>query len=206
MGNCAQSHDKKPKLNIILFGAPGSGKGTQSQLLIEKYKLQYIATGDMIRQEVANETEIGKVAGDLIANGRLVPDEMVIEMIEKVLDSHIDNSNGFIFDGFPRTVPQAKALIELCEKRSGNINLLIEMKVDREVLVERLLSRAQSSGRNDDNLEIIKRRLNIYSKETKPVSKFFEKKNKYAAIDGIGSIDDVFQRICEIIDERRAQL
>ena len=145
-------------LNIVIFGAPGSGKGTQSELIIKEYGLDHISTGDVLRSEMKNETELGKIAKDYIEKGQLVPDELIVDMLAKVLDSKV-NSKGVIFDGFPRTIPQAKALKEMLNKRGTDVSVMLNLQVEEEELINRLLERGKVSGRSDDNLETIKSRL-----------------------------------------------
>ena len=148
-------------LNIVIFGAPGSGKGTQSELIIKEYGLDHISTGDVLRSEMKNETELGKIAKDYIEKGQLVPDELIVDMLAKVLDSKV-NSKGVIFDGFPRTIPQAKALKEMLNKRGTDVSVMLNLQVEEE-LINRLLERGKVSGRSDDNLETIKSRLDVLS-------------------------------------------
>lgn len=189
-------------LNLIICGAPGSGKGTQSDLIIKKYDLQHFSTGDILRKEIADETELGKYAHGFISNGQLVPDGVIIDMIAKKIDS-LDKSQikGMIFDGFPRTVAQAEALEELFEKRGLKTDVLIDLAVDEEELINRLLLRGKTSGRSDDNLETITKRLEVYHAQTKPVTEYYNKLGKYVSIYGMGSIDEIFSRITKAIEE-----
>ena len=159
-------------LNIVIFGAPGSGKGTQSELIAEKYQLVHLSTGDMLREEIANGTEVGKIADALISKGNLAPDDLIIQMIEQKINTYKKNCNGFIFDGFPRTVAQAKALDELLAKHGKKLTLMIDLHVDEHLLIDRLLKRGLTSGRADDNLEVIKKRLEVYHQVTVPVLDF----------------------------------
>lgn len=188
-------------LNLIICGAPGSGKGTQSDLIIKKYDLQHFSTGDILRKEIAGETELGKYAHEFIANGQLVPDEVIIDMIAKKIDS-LDKSqiNGMIFDGFPRTVAQSAALEELFEKRNLKTDLLIDLVVDDQELIDRLLLRGKTSGRSDDNLETITKRLEVYYAQTKPVTGYYLQLGKYKSVFGMGSIDEIFARITSAIE------
>ncbi|MFB9864447.1 adenylate kinase [Rufibacter immobilis] len=186
-------------LNIVLFGPPGAGKGTQSQKLIEKYGLIHLSTGDLLRSEIAQGTELGLKAKKLMDEGLLVPDEVVIGMIEsKIADNR--EVAGFIFDGFPRTVPQAEALDQLLEKYDQGISCMIALQVAEEELVKRLLLRGQTSGRPDDADEtLIQKRVQEYNTKTAPVADYYAKQGKFYAVDGIGEIDEIFAKSCEII-------
>jgi adenylate kinase len=188
-------------INLILFGPPGAGKGTQSALIEEKYNLVHLSTGDMFRFHLKNETELGKLAKGYIDKGNLVPDELVIDMIDNKLEEEKD-ANGFIFDGFPRTTKQAEALDVLLGKKGWSINNMVSLEVDEDELVKRLLLRGKDSGRKDDQDEsIIRNRMNVYNKETAPLIDFYKKQNKHVGIEGIGSITDISQRIFDAIDE-----
>ena len=189
-------------LNLIICGAPGSGKGTQSDLIIKKYNLQHFSTGDILRKEIANKTELGKYAQEFISNGQLVPDGVIIDMIAKEIDG-LDKSQikGMIFDGFPRTVAQAVALEELFEKQNLKTDLLIDLVVDDQELIDRLLFRGKTSGRSDDNLETITKRLEVYYSQTKPVTGYYENLGKYASVYGMGSIDEISARVASAIEE-----
>ena len=189
-------------LNIIICGAPGCGKGTQSDLLVEKYKLEHLSTGDLLRKEIATRSELGLIAESYLVNGNLVPDEMIINILTKSIDDQAEGVNGVILDGFPRTVAQAEALEIMLNKVDKQIAVLVDLKVDNDELINRLLHRGETSGRCDDNLEIIKKRLEVYEVKTAPVSDFYKNKNKYAAIDGIGSVEEIFGRISEVIDSK----
>jgi adenylate kinase len=187
-------------LNIVLFGPPGAGKGTQSQKLIEKYQLVHLSTGDILRSEIQRGTELGLKAKGLIDAGILVPDEVVIGMIDSKLSQNKE-ARGFIFDGFPRTVPQAIALDELLKKRDLAISGMIALSVDSEELTKRLLKRGEDSGRADDQNEgLIRTRINEYQTKTAPVADYYSKQNKYREVYGIGEIDEIFNKICSIID------
>ncbi|WP_020604426.1 adenylate kinase [Spirosoma spitsbergense] len=199
-------------LNLVLFGPPGAGKGTQSEKLIQQYKLVHLSTGDLLRSQIAAGTELGLRAKQLMDHGLLVPDEVVIGMIESKLEENqaanktasTDNSTvgGFIFDGFPRTVPQAEALDNLLKQHQTKIKVMIALVVDSEELTRRLLIRGQTSGRPDDqNENLIRRRVKEYNDKTAPVADYYNQQGKYVAIDGIGSIETIFQLICQKIDE-----
>jgi len=186
-------------LNIVLFGPPGSGKGTQSEKIIDRYGLVHLSTGDLLRAEIAGKTDLGLQAQSIMQKGELVPDEIVIGMIENRIDGSED-PKGFIFDGFPRTVEQAEALDELLEKRGLSIGFMISLDVKRQELIDRLLKRGQEQGREDDNLEVIENRIKVYEDQTFPVMDYYKGTGKYRGVDGMGSIDDIFDRITRVID------
>ena len=186
-------------LNIVIFGAPGSGKGTQSELIIAEYGVDHISTGDVLRSEMKNETELGKIAKDYIEKGQLVPDELIVDMLAKVLDSK-ENSKGVIFDGFPRTIPQAKALKEMLNKRGTDVSVMLNPQVEEEELIKRLLERGKVSGRSDDNLETIKSRLDVYHKQTAPLADYYIGEGKHVAIEGMGTVEEIFGRIKEAVN------
>lgn len=186
-------------LNIVIFGAPGSGKGTQSELIIAEYGVDHISTGDVLRSEMKNETELGKIAKDYIEKGQLVPDELIVDMLAKVLDSK-ENSKGVIFDGFPRTIPQAKALKEMLNKRGTDVSVMLNLQVEEEELIKRLLERGKVSGRSDDNLETIKSRLDVYHKQTAPLADYYIGEGKHVAIEGMGTVEEIFDRIKEAVN------
>lgn len=186
-------------LNLVLFGPPGSGKGTQSEKLIAKYKLVHLSTGDILRNEIKNGTELGKQADDIMKKGELVSDEIVIGMIRNKIEANT-NAKGFIFDGFPRTVAQAEALDNLLSGFDLAISGLVSLEVPREELIDRLLKRGQESGRADDCLETIENRIGVYEKQTKPVAGFYSDQGKYNPINGVGTIDEIFNSIVAVID------
>ena len=186
-------------LNIVIFGAPGSGKGTQSELIIAEYGIDHISTGDVLRSEMKNETELGKIAKDYIEKGQLVPEELIVDMLAKVLDSK-ENSKGVIFDGFPRTIPQAKALKEMLNKRGTDVSVMLNLQVEEEELIKRLLERGKVSGRSDDNLETIKSRLDVYHKQTAPLADYYIGEGKHVAIEGMGTVEEIFGRIKEAVN------
>ena len=187
-------------LNLVLFGPPGAGKGTQSQKLIEKYNLVHLSTGDILRNEITNGTELGLEAKKLMDQGVLVPDEVVIGMISNKLDANKD-AEGFIFDGFPRTVAQAEALDALLTSKNTSIAGMVALEVDDDELEKRLLNRGKDSGRPDDaNPAVIRKRIEEYNSKTAPVANFYKSQSKYVSINGIGSIDDIFKGICEVTD------
>ena len=190
-------------LNIIIFGAPGSGKGTQSDLIVKKYTLKHLSTGDLLRKEIAEKSELGKTAESYISQGNLVPDAMIIDILSKHVENQPEDSNGIILDGFPRTVAQAEALEVMMKKLNKEISVLIDVKVDENELINRLIMRGQTSGRSDDNLETIKKRLDVYHLQTAPVNDFYKNLNKYTSVDGMGTIDEIFSRISSVIDSKR---
>jgi len=190
-------------LNIVLFGPPGAGKGTQSQKIIERYNLQYLATGDMLRAAIREQSAIGIEAQKYIDKGQLVPDEMVINLIAQELDNHHDVA-GFVFDGFPRTTIQAKKLDELLDAKKAPITIMLSLEVEYDELIARLLNRGKLSDRSDDqNESIIRDRLDIYRKTTLPVMDYYKAQGKYRGVNGMGSIDEIFERICQVIDINR---
>lgn len=185
-------------LNVVIFGAPGSGKGTQSELIIKEYGLDHISTGDVLRGEMKADTELGKIAKGFIEKGQLVPDELIVDMLANVLDSKTA-SKGVIFDGFPRTIPQAKALKEMLNKRGTDVSVMLNLQVDEDELINRLLERGKVSGRSDDNLETIKSRLDVYHKQTAPLADYYVGEGKHVAIHGMGTIEEIFGRIKEAV-------
>ncbi|QNF33827.1 adenylate kinase [Adhaeribacter swui] len=193
-------------LNIVLFGPPGAGKGTQSQKLIDTYHLIHLSTGDLLRSEIAAGTELGLRAKGLMDQGMLVPDEVVIGMIDSKLKENKD-AVGFIFDGFPRTVKQAESLDVLLDQNNTAISGMIALEVSEEELTKRLLLRGQTSGRPDDqNEELVRKRVQEYNTKTAPVAGYYANQGKYHAINGIGEIEAIFTEICDIIDSYATQL
>lgn len=187
-------------LNIVIFGAPGSGKGTQSENLIKKYDLAHISTGDVLRAEMKNGTELGKLAEGYISKGQLVPDEVVIGMLANVLDSK-KGAPGVIFDGFPRTLAQGEALEKMLKERGQDVNIVVSLEVEEPELIDRLIKRGQQSGRSDDNMETIKSRLDVYKNQTSPLKEHYEKTGKLASIKGQGTVDEIFGRIVEAVEK-----
>lgn len=187
-------------LNIILFGAPGCGKGTQAARIKEKYNINHISTGEVIRQEIARGTELGRSMQSYIEAGQLAPDSIVIGMIRNYMTEHKDAA-GNIFDGFPRTTAQAEAFDEILKEDGEGVNVMIYMDVPEEELVSRILLRGKDSGRADDASEdVIRNRIAVYREQTAVVADHYSKQNKYVAVDGVGTLDEVFGRICEAID------
>lgn len=187
--------------NIVIFGAPGSGKGTQSDLMIEKYGLEHISTGDVLRNEIKKGTELGKTAKGLIDNGQLIPDDLMVNILAQVYDSFGKEHKGVIFDGFPRTIPQAEALKKMLAERGHKVAAMIELDVPEDELIKRLIKRGQESGRADDNEETIKKRLVVYHSQTQPLIEWYEKEGLHKHIDGLGSLDRIFADICQVIDQ-----
>lgn len=188
-------------INLVLFGPPGSGKGTQSVKLQEKYNLMHISTGDLFRMHMKENTKLGLLAKSYIEKGDLVPDEVTIGMMNEKIDAHPE-VNGFIFDGFPRTAKQAEALDTFLNERETPVSLMIALDVNEDELVKRLLLRGKDSGRADDqNQEIIRNRIHVYNEKTLPVAGYYDEQCKYVAVDGIGTIDEIFDRICVLIDQ-----
>ena len=187
-------------LNIVIFGAPGSGKGTQSARIVEKYGVSHISTGDVLRAEIKKGSELGKVAKGYIDQGQLLPDALIIDILASVLDS-LKDSRGVIFDGFPRTIPQAEALKKMLSERGQDVSVMLDLDVPEDELIDRLIKRGQESGRADDNLETIKKRLAVYSEQTSPLKDFYKAEGKYQHINGVGSMDAIFDEIASIISK-----
>lgn len=186
--------------NLILFGPPGSGKGTQAAKIIERYGLVHISTGDLFRYEMGNDTPLGQQAKAYMAKGELVPDSVTINMLRNKVESHPD-AKGFIFDGFPRTINQAQALDSLLSEKNASINALIALQVDDEEIVTRIKKRGATSGRTDDNNEsVIRNRISVYKNETTPVFEYYAKQNRSHSINGIGDIAEIFDHIARVID------
>ena len=188
-------------LNFLIFGPPGSGKGTQSVKLAEKFNLKHLSTGDMLRAEIAAGTELGKKMSSIMSRGELVPDEVVIEMIANKIDS-TKNAAGFLFDGFPRTVAQTEVLEKMLNERGMKINSMLVLDVDHDELVKRLILRADLSGRPDDkDPAVIENRIDVYRSKTEPIIDYCRQRGIYQPVDGVGSIDEIFDRLCEFMEE-----
>lgn len=188
-------------LNLVLFGAPGSGKGTQSAKLIDKYGLHHISTGEVLRDHIRKETDLGKIAQKYISEGQLIPDELMISILDEVLEKEAKGKKGVIFDGFPRTIPQAEALKQLLKKHGSDLHAVVGLEVPDEELVERMLNRGKETGRADDNLETIKKRLNVYHTQTSPLRDYYQNEGKYLKINGSGQVDDIFRQITDHLDK-----
>lgn len=181
--------------NLVVFGAPGSGKGTQSARLIDEYGLYHISTGELLRDHIARGTELGKIADSYISKGNLIPDDLMIEILDDTLSTNPQTANGVIFDGFPRTIQQARALNEMLHRRGSEVHAVVGLEVPEDELMARLIKRGIDSGRSDDNPETIKSRLDVYHNQTAPLRDFYIKEGKYYGVKGSGSIDDIFADI-----------
>lgn len=188
-------------LNVVLFGAPGSGKGTQSEKLIDEFGLYHISTGEVLRDHIRRGTELGKIADSYISKGQLIPDDLMIRILDDVLEKETADKKGVVFDGFPRTIPQAEALKELLLKRGSDLHAVIGLEVPEEELVERMLNRGKQTGRADDNLETIKNRLQVYHNQTHPLREYYAREGKYLPINGSGSVDEIYDNIANGIEK-----
>ena len=186
--------------NIVIFGAPGSGKGTQSDLLIEHYGLGHISTGDVLREEIKKGTELGKTAQSYIDKGNLIPDELMISILANVYDAYGRGHKGVIFDGFPRTIPQAEALKRMLDDRGDRVAAMIELDVPEDELMKRLIQRGKDSGRADDNEDTIKKRLVVYHSQTQPLIEWYKQEGLHYHIDGLGTLERIFGDIKKVID------
>lgn len=187
--------------NIIIFGAPGSGKGTYSDLIVEKYGMGHISTGDVLRAQIKAGTELGKLAQGYINNGQLIPDELMIDILAKTYDE-LPAGKGVIFDGFPRTIPQALALKDMMKRRGQKIHAVIGLEVPEDQLMERMVLRGKESGRSDDNPETIRKRLAVYHKQTQPLRDYYVGEGVYVPIKGDGTVDQVFERVIAALDKK----
>ena len=187
-------------LNIVILGDTGSGKGTQSERIVEKYGINHISTGDVLRAEIKNGTELGKTAKGYIDQGQLIPDELMIDILASVFDSFKD-SKGVIFDGFPRTIAQAEALKKMLAERGQDVSVMVDLDVPEEELMVRLIKRGKDSGRADDNEETIKKRLHVYHSQTAPLIDWYKNEKKYQHINGLGTMEGIFAEICEAVDK-----
>lgn len=191
----------KIMLNIVLFGPPGAGKGTQSEKLVKDYQLVHLSTGDIFRYNIKNNTELGQLAKSFMDKGNLVPDEVTINMLQAEADKHPE-AKGFIFDGFPRTTAQAIALDAFLNTKNTSISLMLALSVSEDELIKRLLLRGKDSGRADDSDEaIIRNRISVYNEQTAVAAEYYNQQNKYHQIDGIGSIDEIYQRLQNVINQ-----
>lgn len=190
-------------LNLVIFGAPGSGKGTQSEKLIDRYHLHHISTGEVLRDHIARGTELGRTADSYISQGQLIPDELMLRVLEHELDNNPDKTaEGVIFDGFPRTIPQALALKDMMKRRGQKIHAVIGLEVPEGQLMERMVLRGKESGRSDDNPGTIRKRLAVYHKQTQPLRDYYVGEGVYVPIKGDGTIDQVFERVIAAIDKK----
>lgn len=190
--------------NLVVFGAPGSGKGTQSARLIDEYGLYHISTGELLRDHIARGTELGKIADSYISKGNLIPDQLMIDILEDTLATNPQTANGVIFDGFPRTIQQAEALNEMLSKRGSKVHAVVGLEVPEEELIDRLIKRGVDSGRSDDNPETIKSRLDVYHNQTAPLRDFYTREGKYYGVKGSGNIDDIFAEIKDKLKPTRS--
>lgn len=187
-------------MNVVIFGAPGSGKGTQSEKLIERYGLHHISTGEVLRDHIARKTPIGQIAKTYINQGQLIPDSLMIKILEEIIDNDPKAKDGVILDGFPRTIPQAEALNRFLEKRGQKIHHVVGLEVPEDELVDRMIKRGAQTGRADDNIETIQNRLKVYHESTTPLRDFYIKEGKYRQIHGSGSVDEIFTNIAAAIE------
>lgn len=188
-------------LNLVIFGAPGSGKGTQSERIIDRYGLHHISTGEVLRDQIARGTELGKLADTYISQGHLIPDDLMVKVLADEIDSHPEEvAEGVIFDGFPRTIPQAEALKKMLHERGTDLHAVIGLEVDDDELVVRLLKRGEETGRADDKLDTIKERLNVYHSQTQPLRDYYLNEGKYRQIAGSGAVDEVFDQVKTHLD------
>lgn len=190
-------------INVVIFGPPGSGKGTQGQIIAEKYNLEHVSTGDLLRAAITNNTREGVIAKSYIDKGELVPDETIIDMIDGLLEK-LPMDRGVLFDGFPRTVAQAEALAEILKEHGRDLSTMLNLEVEEEELITRLLKRGETSGRSDDNMETIKKRLEVYNSQTLPVMDFYQTKGLYKAVAGMGTVEEIFERIAAVLDSVEA--
>lgn len=185
-------------VNIVIFGAPGSGKGTQSEMIIENHGLHHISTGEVLREEIAKGSDLGKVANDYISKGHLVPDELIVDILDDMLDEQMLRK-GVIFDGFPRTINQAKELQKMLNRRGQDISAVIGLEVPEDELITRLVKRGEVSGRSDDNEETIKQRIQVYHKNTEPLMDYYKQTGIYYPIEGKGTVHEIFDQIAKVL-------
>lgn len=193
-------------LYLVLFGAPGSGKGTQSAKLIDQYGLYHISTGEVLRDHIARKTPLGITAEQYISKGDLIPDDLIISLIENVIDNDAKAAKGVVFDGFPRTIPQAEALKKMLGERGSKVHAVVGLEVPEEELVERMLNRGKQTGRADDNPETIKNRLDVYHKQTHPLKEYYQNEGNYLPINGSGSVEQIFNDIAEGIESATGEI
>lgn len=184
-------------LNLVIFGAPGSGKGTQSAKLIDEYSLYHISTGEVLRREIEAGTDLGKLADSYISKGNLIPDELMIRILDGILERHLGDREGVVFDGFPRTVPQAEALASLLAKHGTELHAVVGLEVPEDELVDRMLRRGAETGRADDNIDTIKNRLDVYHSQTAPLRDYYKNEGRYIPIQGHGVVDEIFADIMD---------
>ena len=189
-------------LNLVLFGAPGSGKGTQSEKIIDRYGLHHISTGEVLRKQIKEGTELGKIADSYISKGHLIPDDLMVDILRQELKSLPADSKGVIFDGFPRTIPQAIELEKLLAETGNGLTGVVGLEVPEEELVARMLKRGKETGRADDNIDTILNRLKVYHNQTEPLKAHYQGKGSYMQIDGLGDVDSIFSSIADRIEKR----
>lgn len=187
--------------NIVIFGAPGCGKGTQSDRIADRYGLYHISTGEVLRGHIARDTELGRLANQYISQGHLIPDDLMLDVLAHELDSHPEEvENGVIFDGFPRTIPQAERLSQMMKERGSDVHAVVGLEVDDNALIDRLIERGRQTGRADDNLDTIKERLKVYHEQTQPLKDYYLKEGKYMPIDGNLAINEVSDNVAKTLD------
>lgn len=189
-------------LNVVLFGAPGSGKGTQSAKLIDEYGLYHISTGEVLRDHIKRGTELGKTADKYISKGNLIPDDLMVDILENVLENEAEGKNGVVFDGFPRTIPQAEALKKMLEKRGSGLDAVIGLEVPEDELMDRMIQRGKETGRADDNPETIASRLKVYHDQTLPLREYYTNEGLYMPINGSGVVDEIFNDIAAGLESK----
>ena len=190
-------------LNVVIFGAPGSGKGTQSERIIKEYGLHHISTGEVLRDHIARGTELGKIADGYISRGQLIPDDLMVRVLASVLDDNPEKtSKGVIFDGFPRTIPQAESLKKMRAERGSEVHAVIGLEVPEEELIRRMLQRGKETGRADDNIDTITKRLKVYHEQTAPLREYYKQEGNYLPVEGSGDVDRIFFDIKTRINER----
>lgn len=190
-------------MNIVIFGAPGSGKGTQSERIIKEYGLHHISTGEVLRDHIARGTELGKIVDGYISRGQLIPDDLMVRVLASVLDDNPEKtSKGVIFDGFPRTIPQAESLKKMLAERGSEVHAVIGLEVPEEELIRRMLQRGKETGRADDNIDTITKRLKVYHEQTAPLREYYKQEGNYLPVEGSGDVDRIFFDIKTRINER----
>ena len=190
-------------LNVVIFGAPGSGKGTQSERIIKEYGLHHISTGEVLRDHIARGPELGKIADGYISRGQLIPDDLMVRVLASVLDDNPEKtSKGVIFDGFPRTIPQAESLKKMLAERGSEVHAVIGLEVPEEELIRRMLQRGKETGRADDNIDTITKRLKVYHEQTAPLREYYEQEGNYLPVEGCGDVDRIFFDIKTRINKR----
>ena len=190
-------------LNVVIFGAPGSGKGTQSERIIKEYGLHHISTGEVLRDHIARGTELGKIVDGYISRGQLIPDDLMVRVLASVLDDNPEKtSKGVIFDGFPRTIPQAESLKKMLAERGSEVHAVIGLEVPEEELIRRMLQRGKETGRADDNIYTITKRLKVYHEQTAPLREYYKQEGNYLPVEGSGDVDRIFFDIKTRINER----